>query len=69
MIWTYITIVIVSIALTVRLASWRSPHALTAGIGTVFAVFALLAGFSIGFLIAPVALLTISAAVIPHLRK
>lgn len=69
MIWVYVTIVLLGLTLFIRLASWRSPHALTAGIGTVFAVLALLGGFSIGFVIAPVALLTLSAAVIPHLRK
>jgi hypothetical protein len=69
MIWLYLTILIIGIALTIRLAAWRSRHAITAGIGASFAGFAVLSGFSIGYIIAPVALLIIAAAAAPHLRS
>ena len=69
MIWLYLTILILGITLTIRLAAWRSQHAITAGIGTLFAGLAVLSGFSIGYIIAPVALLMIAAAAVPHLRS
>jgi heme/copper-type cytochrome/quinol oxidase subunit 3 len=69
MIWLYVTILFVGIALTIRLATWRSRHAITASIGTLIAAFAILTGFSIGFIIAPVAVIVIAAAAAPHLRS
>ena len=69
MIVLYLTILIIGIALTIRLATWRSRHAITAGIGTSLAALAVLSGLSIGFLFAPLALLVIAAAAAPHLRS
>ena len=69
MILLYLTILIIGLALTIRLASWRSQHAITAGIGTLLAAFAVLSGFSIGYLVAPLALLVIAAAATPHLES
>ena len=69
MIWLYLTILGVGLALTLRLTAWRSRHAVTAGIGSSLAALAVLSGFSIGYLIAPWALLIIAAAAAPHLVR
>ena len=69
MIWLYLTILIIGIALTIRLTVWRSRHGITAALGTSLAVLAVLSGFSIGYIVAPVALLIIAAAAAPHLRS
>jgi hypothetical protein len=69
MMWSYLAIFLVGLALTVRLAAWRSRHSITAGIGTALAGLAILSGFSIGWVIAPVALLVLALAVHPHLAR
>ena len=57
MIWLYSLLVLSGLVLTVRLAQQRSRHTLTAGGGTVFALLAILGGFSIGIYFAAVAAL------------
>lgn len=69
MIWLYLTILAIGLALTIRLVTWRSRHAATAAIGTSLAALAVLSGLGSGFIIAPVALLIIAAAAVPHLRS
>ena len=69
MIFLYLTILIIGIALTIRLAIWRSQHGITASIGTALAALAVLTGLGGGFIIAPIALLVIAAAAAPHLRS
>lgn len=69
MILLYLTILLAGIALTVRLATWRSRHAIAAGIGTFLAAFAILTGFSIGVFVAPLAVIVLAAAAAPHLRS
>ena len=68
MIWLYLTILLIGCGLTIRLATWRSRHVITAGAGTVLAAVAVLTGLSIGFVIAPLALAVLGAAVVPHLK-
>jgi hypothetical protein len=69
MILLYLTILLAGIALTIRLATWRSRHAITAGIGTLLAAFAILTGFSIGVFVAPVAVIVLAVAAAPHLSS
>ena len=68
MIWLYLTILVVGCGLTIRLGTWRSRHVITAGIGTFLAAGAILTGFSIGFIIAPLALIILAFAAMPHLK-
>ena len=67
MIWVYVTVLLVGLALTIRLAAWRSRHAITAGIGTLLAAFAIITGFSIGVYVAPLAVIVLALAAAPHL--
>ena len=67
MIWSYLAIFLVGLALTARLAAWHSRHSITAGIGTALAGLAILSGFSIGWAVAPVALVVLALAAAPHL--
>jgi hypothetical protein len=60
MIWTYALLILTGLCLTVLLAHRRSRHAVTAGVGTVVAIVALLGGFSIGIYIFPVALVLLA---------
>ena len=69
MLLLYLVIVLLGVALTARLAAWRSRHAWTAGAGTLLGVLAALGGFSIGPLVAPVALLALALAAGAHLRQ
>ena len=64
----YVVIAVIGVALTTRLFMWRSRHAITAGIGTFLAVFAIISGFTIGWIVAPIALLVLAFAVARHLR-
>jgi hypothetical protein len=68
MIWLCFTVFLIGCGLTLRLARWRSRHTYTAAAGTLLAALVILTGFSIGFVVAPVALLVIAAAVVPHLK-
>jgi hypothetical protein len=67
MIWSYLAIFLVGVALTARLAAWRSRQSITAGIGTALAGLAILSGFSIGWAIAPVSVVVLALAAAPHL--
>ena len=49
-------------------AAYRSRQSITAGIGTALAGLAILSGLSIGWAIAPVALVVLALAAAPHLR-
>ena len=69
MIGVYVAILLVGCGLTIRLGTWRSRHAITAAIGTVLAAFAILTGFSIGFMVAPLALIVLALAAMPHLKR
>ena len=68
MLLLYTAVAVIGLALTVRLVTWRSPHAITAGAGTVLAALAIVSGFSIGVYLAPIALLVLALAAAPHLR-
>lgn len=68
MIWLYLTIFLIGCGLPIRLGAWRSRHVITAGVGTALAAFAILAGFSIGLIIAPLALVVLASAAVPHLK-
>jgi hypothetical protein len=69
MLLPYLLLTVLGLGLTARLVTWRSPHALTAGAGTMLAAFSVVSGFSIGVYVAPVALLVLALAVVPHLRQ
>lgn len=69
MLLVYSTLLLAGLALTIRLATWRSRHAITAGIGTLLAAFAILTGFSIGVYVAPLAVIVLAVAAAPHLRS
>jgi hypothetical protein len=68
MLTLYVVLALLGLALTTRLFTWQSRHAFTAGVATVLAVGAIVTGFSIGVYLAPVALLALAFAVVPHLR-
>jgi hypothetical protein len=68
MLLLYALLGLLGFALTARLMTWRSRHALTAGTGTALAALAIVTGFSIGVYLAPVALLVLALAAVPHLR-
>jgi hypothetical protein len=69
MLLLYVLLTVLGLGLTARLVTWRSPHALTAGAGTMLAAFAVVGGFSIGVYVAPVALFVLALAVAPHLGQ
>ena len=56
MIWTYILIVLLSVIVAVSLARRGSRHAVTDCAPAVIGLLAIVTGFSIGFILAPVAL-------------
>ncbi len=58
----YLSLAIAGLVLTVLLARRRSRHALTAVVGTVLGGLAVLGGFSIGILLAPVSLVVLLVA-------
>jgi hypothetical protein len=62
MILVYLTMVLVGLALTIRLATWRSRHTITAGIGSLLAVLAIVGGLSIGVYVAPLAVVVLAGA-------
>ena len=62
MIWIYLAVVLVGVLITVRLARQHSRQAYVAGVGVGLGLLAILTGFSIGFLVAPVAALLIAVA-------
>ena len=62
MIWIYLAEVLVGVLITVRLTRQHSRQAYVAGVGVALGLLAILTGFSIGFLIAPVAALLIVVA-------
>lgn len=68
MLLLYMVLAVLGAGLTARLLTWRSPHALTAGTGTILAALAIVTGFSIGIYVATVALLLLARAVLPHVQ-
>ncbi len=67
MVWLYVALFVAGIVLTIKLGRRRSRHVITAAIGTALAFLAILAGFSIGVLLAPLALVLLLVCV-PRLR-
>lgn len=62
MLWLYLLMVLLGVVLTAMLSWRRSRHAVTAIIGTLLAVFAIITGFSIGIFVAPIALVVLGVA-------
>ncbi|HYD53402.1 MAG TPA: hypothetical protein VEA99_12270 [Gemmatimonadaceae bacterium] len=69
MIWTYAMLVLGSGAITAALWRRRASSASIAALATAMAAISLLAGFSIGWAIAPVAILLLTVAVVRHLAS
>jgi hypothetical protein len=62
MIVAYVVLLAVGFVLTAILASRRSRQAWTAAMGTALAVFAVIAGFSIGWYLAQIAFAVLALA-------